>query len=137
MAKREGYSSKSRYERSWEKDREKRIAKESTEKSLARAEPDIDNILPSINKPCEDVLEEKFVSRAELDIDIKFSSTKKPTEGLIEKEEEQTKKDESLMTPSANITKEESLKRDCNSLNSFFQLYNSHSSSQKSKKKKI
>ena len=37
------------------------IEKERIEKSLSGVEPDIDNIFPSINKPCEEVLEEKFV----------------------------------------------------------------------------
>jgi len=73
--KREGYSSKSKYERSYEEDRERRIAKESTKRSLSGSEPDIDNILPSINKPCEDVLEEKIMFRPEPNIDIKIFST--------------------------------------------------------------
>jgi len=42
---------------------------------LSGAEPDIDNILSSINKPCEDVLEEKFMSAVEPDIDINCSFT--------------------------------------------------------------
>jgi len=68
--KREDHPSKSRYERSHEEERERKI-----EKSLSGAKPDIDNILPSINKHCEDMLEEKFVSEAEPDIDINCSFT--------------------------------------------------------------
>jgi len=34
------------------------IEKERIEKSLFGAETDIDNIFPSINKPCEEVLKE-------------------------------------------------------------------------------
>jgi len=48
---------------------------------------------------------------------------------LIEKEEE-----ESFMTPLESMVEKESLKGDCNTLNSFFQLYNAHSSSQKYQK---
>jgi len=67
---------------------------------LSGAEPNIDNILPFINKPCEDVLEEKFVFGAEPNIDINCSPTKNRDECLIEKEEEEThKEEESLMTP--------------------------------------
>jgi len=61
---------------------------------LSGAEPDVDNILPSINKPCEDVLEETFVSGVEPDIDINCSSTKNTNECLIQKEEEETHKEE-------------------------------------------
>jgi len=65
---------------------------------------DVDNILPSINKPCEDVLEEKIVYGVEPDIDINCSSTKNTGECLIQKEEvEETHKEESLMTPPASI----------------------------------
>jgi len=42
--KREGYPSKSRYERSREEERERKIEKEKIEKSLYGVEPDIDNI---------------------------------------------------------------------------------------------
>jgi len=42
---------------------------------LFGAEPDIDNILLSINKPCEEGVKEIFVSGAEQDIDINCSST--------------------------------------------------------------
>jgi len=38
------------------------------------------------------------------------------------------------MTPPAGIVEKESLKGDCNTLNSYFQLYNVNSSSQKSQK---
>jgi len=38
------------------------------------------------------------------------------------------------MTPSESIAEKESLKGDCNTLNSSFQLYNAHSSLQKSQK---
>jgi len=112
------------------------IEKEKIEKSLFGAEPDIDNIFPYINKPCEEVLEEKFVSRAELDIDINCSSKKNTGECFIQKEEEEEthKEEESLMTPPASIVEKESLKGDCDTLNSYFQLYNTHCSSQKSQK---
>jgi len=110
------------------------IEKERIEKSLFGDEQNIDNIFTSINKPCEEVLEEKIVSREEPDIDINCSSTENTGECLIqkEKEEETHKEEESLMTPPASIVEKESLKGDCNTLNSSFQLYNAHSSSQKS-----
>jgi len=58
---------------------------------------------------------------------------------LIEKEKEkETKKEEwSLMTPFANIAKKESLKRDFNTLNSYFQLYNVNLLHKKSQKQHI
>jgi len=59
--KREVYPSKSRYERSREEERERKIEKEKKEKSLSGADPYIDNILPSINKSCEEVLKAKSV----------------------------------------------------------------------------
>jgi len=129
--KREDHPSKSRYERSHEEERERKI-----EKSLFVVEPNIDNISPSINKPCEDVLEEKIVSGVEPNININCSSTENTDECLIQKEEEEEthKEEESLMTPLASLVEKESLKGDCNTLNSYFQLYNAHSSSQKSKK---
>jgi len=72
------------------------IKKERIEKSLFGAQLDIDNIFPSINKPCEKILKEISVSGTEQDC----SSTKKKNEGLIEKEKEEThKEEESHMTP--------------------------------------
>ena len=58
---------------------------------------------------------------------------------MIEKEKEkETKKEEwSLMTPFANIAKKESLKRDFNTLNSYFQLYNVNLLHKKSQKQHI
>ena len=106
--KREGYPSKSRYERSRVEFRERKIKKEKIEKSLSGAEPDIDNILPFINKPCEEVLKEIFMFGVEQDINLNCSSTEKKNEGLIEKEEEEEetkKEEESLTTPPANIAK--------------------------------
>jgi len=58
----------------------------------------------------------------ETNIDINVSSTKNTEECLIEKEEE------SFMTSPESIAGKESLKGDCNTLNSSFQLYNAHSS---------
>jgi len=43
------------------------IEKEIIEKSLSEAKPDIDNIFPSINKPCEEVLKEISVSGTKQD----------------------------------------------------------------------
>ena len=79
-------------------------------------------------------LEEKSVFGVEPDIDINCSSIENKDECLIAKEEEEeTKKEEkSLMTPPTSIAKKESLKKHCNTLKSSFQLYNAHSSSQKS-----
>jgi len=57
------------------------IEKERIEKDFSGDEPDIDNIFPSINKPCEEVLKEIYVSETEQDC----SSTKKKNEDLIEK----------------------------------------------------
>jgi len=88
------------YEGSEEEDRERKIEKEKIEKSLSRVEPDIDNYLPSIKKPYEDVLERLFVPEAKPNIDIKVSSTEKPTNDLIEKEEEEetNKEDDTLIS---------------------------------------
>ena len=70
---------------------------------------------------------------AEPDIDINISYTK---ECLIKKEEEEEtyKEEKSFMTPPESMAEKESLKGDCNTLNSSFQLYNAHSSLQKSQK---
>jgi len=127
----EGYLSKSRYEASQEDERERKI-----EKSFSGVEPNIDNIFPSITKPCEEVLEEKFMFVAEPDIEINSSSTKKTNAGLIEKEEEEetNKEEDYFKTPFANIAKKEYLKGDFNTFNYSFKLYNVNSSSQKSKK---
>jgi len=71
----------------------------------------------------------------EPNIDKNVSSTKNTEECLIKKEEEETnKEEESFMKPPKSITGKESLEGDCNTLNSSFQLYNAHSSSQKSQK---
>jgi len=111
------------------------IEKENTKTSLSRVESDIDNILSSLENPCEDVLEEKYMFGVEPDIDINFSSIENTEECLTKKEEEETnKEEESFMTPSESIAEKESLKGDCNTLNSYFQLYNAHSSLQKSEK---
>ena len=66
---------------------------------MSRAEQDIDNIFPSINKPCEEVLEEKFVSWVEPNIDINCSSTKYIGECFIQKEEEKQRRRVSYDTP--------------------------------------
>jgi len=79
------------------------------------------------------------VSGPEPNIDINCSSTENIGECLIKKEEEEEthKEEDSLMTPLASIVENESLKGDCNTLNSSFQLYNVHSSSQKSQKQHL
>jgi len=72
---------------------------------------------------------------AEPDIYINVSSIENTEECLTKKEEEETNKEEkSFMTPPESIAEKESLKGDCNTLNSSFQLYNAHSSLQKSHK---
>ena len=55
---------------------------------------------------------------------------------MIEKEEEEEthKEEESFITLPQSMAKKESLKGDCNTLNSSFQLYNVHFSLQKSQK---
>jgi len=111
------------------------IEKESTKYLFSGVESDIDNVLSSPENPSEDVLEEKSMFGAELDINVNVSSTENIKEYLIEKEEEEetNKEEKSFMTPLASIVEKESLMGDCNTLNSSFQLYNAHSSSQKSK----
>ncbi|XP_068483128.1 uncharacterized protein [Phaseolus vulgaris] len=110
--------------------KEENEKKESTKNSFFRVESDIDNILSSLENPCEDVLEEKSMFGAEPNIDINISSTENTEECLIEKEEEEEthKEEESFMTPPESMVEKESLKGDCNTLNSSFQLYNAHSS---------
>ena len=82
------------------------------------------------------MLDEKFVLGIEPNMDINCSSTENTNDCLIEKQEEKKthKEEESFMTPLASISEKESLKGDCNTLNSSFQLYNAHSSSQNSQK---
>ena len=125
-------------ERKDREEKEKRekvmIEKESTKNSFSGVELDINNILSSLENPCEDVLEEKSMFGAKLVIDINVSSTENTKECLIQKEEEETNKGESFMTPPTSIAEKESLKGDCNTLNSSFKLYNVHSSSQKYQK---
>jgi len=75
------------------------MEKKSTKNSFSRVELDIDNILSSLENPCEDVLEEKSMSEFKSDIDIKVSSIENTEECLIEKEEKETNKEESSMTP--------------------------------------
>jgi len=72
---------------------------------------------------------------AEPGIDINISSTKNIEECLTEKEEEEIHKEkESFVTLPQSMAEKQSLKGDCNTLNSSFQLYNAHSSLQKSQK---
>ena len=100
--KRDVYPAKSKYE--------KGRKRKKKEKALCGAELGIENILPFINKHCEEVLKEIFVSGVEQDIDINCSSTKNTNEGLIKKEEEEEetkKEEESLKTPLANIAKKD------------------------------
>ena len=82
------------------------------------------------------MLKEKSLFGTEPDIEINFSCTEKTYASLIEKEEEEetNKEEECFMISPASIAEKESLKGDCNNLNSSFQLYNAHSSSQKSQK---
>ena len=111
------------------------IEKENTKTFFSRVESDIDNILSCLENPCEDVLIKKSMFGAELDIDINVSSIDNTEECLTKNEEEETnKEEESFMSPPESIAEKESLKGDCNTLNSSFQLYNAHSSLQKSQK---
>jgi len=111
------------------------IEKENTKTSFSGVESDINNIISSLKNPCEDVPVEKSMFGAEPDIDINVSSIENTKECLTKKEEEKTnKEEESFMTPPESITGKDSLKGDCNTLNSSFQLYNDHSSLQKSQK---
>ncbi|MGN6822131.1 MAG: hypothetical protein ACTHJ7_05085, partial [Candidatus Nitrosocosmicus sp.] len=79
-------------ERKDREEKEKRekvmIEKESIKNSFSEVESYIDNILSSLENPCEDVLEEKSMFGAEPNIDINISSTENTEECLIEKEEE-------------------------------------------------
>ena len=70
------------------------------------------------------MLEEKSMSGAEPYIDIKVSSTENTKECMIEKEEEEetNKEEESFIIPPASIAEKESLKGDCNTLNSSFSI---------------
>jgi len=117
-------------------ERREREIKELKENPLSGVELDIDINSSSTENPCENMLEEKFVSGAELDININLSSIEKPSEGLFEKEEEESRKNEEyLTTPPTSIVEKESLKGDCNTLNSPFPLnHNAYSYSQKSQK---
>jgi len=89
---------------------------------LSRAEPNINNILPSKKKSCEDLLGEKSVFKAKLDKDINFSFIKKSHEGLTEKEEEETKKEESFMVPPTRITEKKILKGGLQYFELFFSI---------------
>jgi len=101
---------------------------------LFGVEPDIDINYSSIENPCENKFEEKSVSGVEPDIDINLSSIQKPSEGLFEKEEDGSRKNEEyLTTPPTSIGEKESLKGDCNTLNSHLN-HNAYSYSQKSQK---
>ena len=104
------------------------IEKENTKTSFSGFESNIDNILYSLENPCEDVLVEKSMFGVEPEIDVNVSSIKNTEECLTNKEEE------SFITPSESIAGKEFLKGDCNALNSSFQLYNDHSSLQKTQK---
>jgi len=111
------------------------IEKENTKTSFSGVESDIDNILSSLENPCEDVLVEKSMFGVKPDIDINVSSIENTEKCLTKKEEEETnKEEESFMTPPESIAEKESLKGDYNTLNSSFQLYNAYSSLQKSQK---
>ncbi|XP_068500862.1 uncharacterized protein [Phaseolus vulgaris] len=111
------------------------IEKKNTKTFFSGVESDIDNILSSLENPCEDVLVEKSMFGVEPDIDINFSSKENTEECLTKKEERESNKEEkSFMTPPESIAEKETLNGDCNTLNSSFQLYNAHSSLQKSQK---
>jgi len=77
------------------------IEKKSTKTSFSRVESDTNNILSSLENPCEDVVEEKSLFGVEPDININVSSIENTKECLIEKEEkeETNKEGESFMTP--------------------------------------
>jgi len=101
------------------------IEKESTKKSFSEDEPDIDNIFPSITKPCEDVLKEKYVYGAEPGIEINASCTEKTYAGLIEKEEEEetNKEKESFYdTPTSLAEKKKILKGGLQYFELFFSI---------------
>jgi len=141
VRKKEEKEKREREEDEWKAREEKEnrekvmIEKENTKNSFSGVESDIDNILSSLENPCEDVLVEKSIFGVEPDIDINVSSIENTKECLTKKEEEETnKEEESFMTPSESIAEKESLKRDCNTLNSSFQLYSAHSSLQKTQK---
>jgi len=97
-------------ERKAREEKEKRekvmIEKENTKTSFSGVESDIDNILSSLENPCEDVLADKSMFGAEPDIDINVSSI------------ENTEEEESFMTPPESIVGKESSKGDYNTLNS-------------------
>jgi len=120
-------------------ERREREKKELKENPLSGVELDIDINSSSIENPCENMLEEKSMFGVEPDIDINLSSIEKPCEGLFEKEEEEFRKNEEyLTTPSTSIVKKQSLKKDCNTLNSHFPLnHNAYSYSKKSQKKTL
>ncbi|XP_068486787.1 protein PXR1-like [Phaseolus vulgaris] len=115
-------------ERKAREEKEKRenvmIEKKNTKTSFSGVESDINNILASLENPCENVLAEKYMFGVEPKIDINVSSIENTEECLTNKEEE------SFMTPPESIVGKEFLKGDCNTLNSSFQLYNAHSSLQ-------
>jgi len=70
------------------------VEKENTKTSFSEVELDIDNILHSLENPCEDVLAEKSMFGDEPDIGINVSSTENTEECLFEKEEKETNKEE-------------------------------------------
>jgi len=70
------------------------IEKDTTKTSFFEVKLDIDNILSSLENPCEDVLVEKSMFRAEPDIDINVSSIENTEECLTKKEEGETNKEE-------------------------------------------
>jgi len=124
-------------ERKAREEKEKRekvmIEKDNTKTSFSRVESYIDNILSSLENPCEDVVVEKSMFGVEPDIDINVSSIENTEEYLTKKEEEETnKEEESFITHPESMVEKEYLKGDYNTLNSSFQLYNAYSSLKKS-----
>jgi len=77
------------------------IEKKSTKPLFSRVESDTNNILSSLENPCEDVVEEKSLFEVEPDININVFSIENTKDCLIEKEEkeETNKEGESFMTP--------------------------------------
>ncbi|XP_068504527.1 uncharacterized protein [Phaseolus vulgaris] len=113
-------------ERKAREEKEKRekvmIEKENTKTSFSRVESDIDNILSSLENPCEDVLAEKSMFGTEPDIDMNVSSIDNTEDCFTKKVEEETnKEEESFMTPPESMAEKESLKGDYNTLNSSLQ----------------
>jgi len=100
------------------------IEKKNTKISFPGVESDIDNILSSLENPCEDVLAEKSMFGAEPDIDINVSSIENTEECLVEKEEEEEthKEEKSFMTPPKSMAEKESLKGGLQYFELFFSI---------------